>query len=62
MFPASAGFRRMPTRVEDDDADLALLSDEELEAELTIAASNAGLDARYRALLAERERRAQDGD
>jgi hypothetical protein len=47
--------------VEDDSEDRALLSDEELEAELTIAASNPGLDARYKALLEERERRARDG-
>ncbi len=31
--------------------------DEELEAELTIAAQNPGLEDRYEALLAERERR-----
>jgi hypothetical protein len=47
--------------VEDDDdfdADaLAALSDEELEAELTIAASRAQRDERYNALLAEQERR-----
>jgi hypothetical protein len=36
---------------------LAALSDEELEAELTIAAGNRGLDERYQALLAERRRR-----
>jgi hypothetical protein len=35
----------------------AQLTDEELEAELTIAAANRGLAERYESLLAERERR-----
>jgi hypothetical protein len=38
------------------------LSDEQLEAELTIAAANPGLQARYEALLAERERRTSEDD
>jgi hypothetical protein len=33
------------------------LTDEQLEAELTIAAANPGLAKRYKSLLAERERR-----
>lgn len=59
--------RRQRPTVDDESGDedelgagsdaLAGLSDEELEAELTIAAENPGLDARFRALLAERERR-----
>ena len=36
---------------------LDAFSDDELEAELTIAAANPGLSGRYDALLAERERR-----
>src|SRR5215469_4489830 len=36
------------------------LTDEQLEAELTIAASNPGLAKRYEVLIAERERRRRD--
>jgi hypothetical protein len=36
------------------------LTDEQLEAELTIAAANPGLTERYEALLAERGRRRQE--
>jgi hypothetical protein len=48
--------------VEDEDGgldaeELAELSDEELEEELTIAASREQRDERYHALLAEQERR-----
>jgi hypothetical protein len=49
-----------PSVTPDDEPDeIAQLTDEELEAELTIAAQNPGLDRRYEALLAERERRSQ---
>jgi hypothetical protein len=52
-----------PSVASDDELDeIAQLSDEELEVELTIAAQNPGLDRRYQALLAERERRSQAGE
>ena len=49
---------------DDDELDLdalAELSDEELEEELTIAASRAQRDERYHALLAEQQRRREAG-
>jgi hypothetical protein len=47
-----------PDHFPDDVGDAAAqLTDDQLEAELTIAAANPGLTERYAALLAERERR-----
>jgi hypothetical protein len=51
----------MPDQSPDELRDVASqLTDEQLEAELTIAAANPGLTERYDVLLAERERRRQE--